>query len=132
MLFASTVFIFVFLPVVLLLYYTVFRKWRMGQNIMLLIASLIFYAWGEPKYVLIMIASIIVTYALGLLVDKVRHRKVLSRLVIALTAVLNLSVLFIFKYLMFTVDNINSIAGLNLSVPNIAFLLVSVSLLCKQ
>ena len=46
MLFASTVFIFVFLPVVLLLYYTVFRKWRMGQNIMLLIASLIFYAWG--------------------------------------------------------------------------------------
>ena len=120
MLFASTVFIFVFLPVVLLLYYTVFRKWRMGQNIMLLIASLIFYAWGEPKYVLIMIASIIVNYALGLLVDKVRHRKVLSRLVIALTAVLNLSVLFIFKYLMFTVDNINSIAGLNLSVPNIA------------
>lgn len=92
----------------------------MGQNIMLLIASLIFYAWGEPKYVLIMIASIIVNYALGLLVDKVRHRKVLSRLVIALTAVLNLSVLFIFKYLMFTVDNINSIAGLNLSVPNIA------------
>jgi len=120
MLFASTVFIFVFLPVVLLLYYTVFRKWRMGQNVMLLIASLIFYAWGEPKYVLIMIASIIVNYALGLLVDKVRHRKVLSRLVIALTAVLNLSVLFIFKYLMFTVDNINSIAGLNLSVPNIA------------
>lgn len=120
MLFASTVFIFVFLPVVLLLYYTVFRKWRMGQNVMLLIASLIFYAWGEPKYVLIMIASIIVNYALGLLVDKVRQRKVLSRLVIALTAVLNLSVLFIFKYLMFTVDNINSIAGLNLSVPNIA------------
>lgn len=107
MLFASTVFIFVFLPVVLLLYYTVFRKWRMGQNVMLLIASLIFYAWGEPKYVLIMIASIIVNYALGLLVDKVRQRKVLSRLVIALTAVLNLSVLFIFKYLMFTVDNIN-------------------------
>jgi alginate O-acetyltransferase complex protein AlgI len=93
MLFASTVFIFVFLPVVLLLYYTVFRKWRMGQNVMLLIASLIFYAWGEPKYVLIMIASIIVNYALGLLVDKVRHRKALSRLVIALTAVLNLSVL---------------------------------------
>ncbi len=92
----------------------------MGQNIMLLIASLIFYAWGEPKYVLIMIASIIDNYALGLLVDKVRHRKALSRLVIALTAVLNLSVLFIFKYLMFTVDNINSIAGLNLSVPNIA------------
>ena len=92
----------------------------MGQNVMLLIASLIFYAWGEPKYVLIMIASIIVNYALGLLVDKVRCRKVLSRLVIALTAVLNLSVLFIFKYLMFTVDNINSIASLNLSVPNIA------------
>lgn len=87
---------------------------------MLLIASLIFYAWGEPKYVLLMIASILVNYGLGLLVDKVRHSKVLSRIVLTITAVLNLSVLYVFKYLMFTIENINSIAGLNITVPNIA------------
>ena len=119
MLFASTVFIFEFLPAVLLLYYVVLRKFRTGQNILLLVASLLFYAWGEPKYVLIMILSIIVNYLFGLLVDKFRSSKAKSRLVIALTVVFNLGVLYIFKYLMFTIENINSIAGLHLSVPNI-------------
>lgn len=119
MLFASTVFIFEFLPAVLLLYYIVLRKFRTGQNILLLVSSLLFYAWGEPKYVLIMILSIIVNYLFGLLVDKFRQSKAKSRLVIALTVVFNLGVLYIFKYLMFTIENINSIAGLHLSVPNI-------------
>ncbi|MGN1127152.1 MAG: MBOAT family O-acyltransferase [Ruminococcus sp.] len=119
MLFASTVFIFAFLPAVLLLYYVVLKKFRTAQNILLLVASLLFYAWGEPKYVLIMILSIIMNYIFGLLVDKFRSSKVKSRLVIALTVVFNLGVLYIFKYLMFTIENINSIAGLHLSVPNI-------------
>ena len=119
MLFASTVFIFAFLPAVLLLYYVVLKKFRTAQNILLLVASLLFYAWGEPKYVLIMILSIIVNYLFGLLVDKFRASKTKSRLVIALTVVFNLGVLYIFKYLMFTIENINSIAGLHLSVPNI-------------
>ena len=119
MLFASTVFIFEFLPAVLLLYYVVLKKFRTAQNILLLVASLLFYAWGEPKYVLIMILSIIVNYLFGLLVDKFRQSKAKSRLVIALTVVFNLGVLYIFKYLMFTIENINSIAGLHLSVPNI-------------
>ena len=119
MLFASTVFIFAFLPTVLLLYYVVLKKFRTAQNILLLVASLLFYAWGEPKYVLIMILSIIVNYLFGLLVDKFRASKTKSRLVIALTVVFNLGVLYIFKYLMFTIENINSITGLHLSVPNI-------------
>lgn len=119
MLFASTVFIFAFLPAVLLLYYVVLKKFRTAQNILLLVASLLFYAWGEPKYVLIMILSIIVNYLFGLLVDKFRASKTKSRLVIALTVVFNLGVLYIFKYLMFTIENINSITGLHLSVPNI-------------
>ena len=75
MLFASTVFIFVFLPVVLVLYYTVFRKWRMGQNVMLLIASVIFYAWGEPKFVLVMLLSIICNWFFGILVDKAKKKE---------------------------------------------------------
>lgn len=119
MLFASTVFLFEFLPATLLLYYLVLRKFRTAQNILLLIASLFFYAWGEPKCVLIMILSILMNYAFGLLVDKFRQSKGKSRLIITLTAVFNLSILYIFKYLVFTVKNINSIAGLHLNVPRI-------------
>lgn len=120
MLFASNVFLFEFLPVVLLLYYTVFKRFRLGQNILLLVASLVFYAWGEPKYVLIMIASIIVNYVFGLLVDRVRKNKVMSRVIIAATVVFNLGVLYIFKYLVFTVDTINSVGGFNITVSKIA------------
>lgn len=48
MLFSSSVFLFLFLPVVLLVYYLPLRRWRQGQNVFLLLASLGFYAWGEP------------------------------------------------------------------------------------
>ena len=122
MLFASTVFIFVFLPVVLLLYYTVFRKWRMGQNVMLLIASVIFYAWGEPKFVLVMLLSIICNWLFGILVDKAKkkEKKSMIRLVLALTVIFNLSILFVFKYLNFTANTICSIFGITSSIPKIA------------
>ena len=46
MLFSSSVFLFLFLPVVLLVYYLPLRRWRQGQNVFLLLASLGFYAWG--------------------------------------------------------------------------------------
>ena len=52
MLFSSSVFLFLFLPVVLLVYYLPLRRWRQGQNVFLLLASLGFYAWGEPWFVL--------------------------------------------------------------------------------
>lgn len=120
MLFASTVFIFAFLPVVLLLYYVPLKPFRTGQNVLLLIASLVFYAWGEPKYVLIMIGSILVNYVLGLLIDKFRKSKPISALLLTITAVANLSVLFVFKYLPFTVKNINEFFGTWIDVPDIA------------
>ena len=53
MLFSSSVFLFLFLPVVLLVYYLPLRRWRQGQNVFLLLASLFFYAWGEPWFVLV-------------------------------------------------------------------------------
>ena len=58
MLFSSSVFLFLFLPGVLIVYYLPLRRWRQGQNMFLLLASLVFYAWGEPWFVLVMIASI--------------------------------------------------------------------------
>ena len=56
MVFSSAVFLLIFLPVVLLLYYAVPERVR---NPLLLAASLIFYAWGEPVYILIMLRIVI-------------------------------------------------------------------------
>ena len=61
MLFSSTTFLFVFLPIVLAVYFITPRKLK---NLVLLIASLIFYAWGDPKYILVMLATNLVNYVL--------------------------------------------------------------------
>jgi alginate O-acetyltransferase complex protein AlgI len=66
MVFSSTVFLFLFLPAILLVYYTLFRKSRRLQNIFLTLASLGFYAWGEPVFVLAMLGSILGSWLLGL------------------------------------------------------------------
>ena len=59
MVFSSIVFLFTFLPVVLILYFLVPKA---AKNVILLIASLIFYAWGEPVYVFLMLLSILLNY----------------------------------------------------------------------
>ena len=74
MLFSSSVFLFLFLPVVLLVYYLPLRRWRQGQNVFLLLASLGFYAWGEPWFVLVMMGSILANYCFGLWVHAWRRR----------------------------------------------------------
>ncbi|MCQ4796031.1 MBOAT family protein [Anaerofustis stercorihominis] len=120
MLFSSNIFIFIFLPIVLFVYYFLLGKSRNLQNIFLFIASLFFYAWGEPKFVLIMLLSIIYNWLMGLLVNKYRDNNKISKLIIFVDVLGNLFIIFIFKYLMFTINNINSIFDLSLNVPNIA------------
>ncbi|MBQ5746307.1 MAG: MBOAT family protein, partial [Clostridia bacterium] len=67
MVFSSLLFLFRFLPVVLLGYFILPRKYR---NLFLLLFSLFFYAWGEPTYVTLMLFSIVVNYLGGIFVDK--------------------------------------------------------------
>lgn len=117
MLFSSNIFIFVFLPIVILLYYTLFKfKFK---NIFLLIVSLIFYGWGEPKFIIIMIVSIFMNFIFGLIVDKFRQDKTKSKAILTIMIVLNVLILFIFKYLTFTISNINLYGEYNLKIPNI-------------
>lgn len=73
MVFSSTEFVWLFLPIILLLYGFVSlfeRNTNLIKNILLLVFSLIFYAWGEPKYILLMLFSITINYILGLLVGR--------------------------------------------------------------
>lgn len=120
MLFSSAAFIYIFLPLVLLIYYVFLRKSRPAQNVFLCIASLFFYAWGEPKFVAVMLLSIIINWICGLAVDKLRSRKTAVRLVIAANVIMNLGLLFVFKYLNFTANTLQSLFNIDCRVPEIA------------
>ena len=119
MLFSSSTFIFLFLPIVIFVYYVFLRKHRLLQNIFLLIASLIFYAWGEVLFVFVMILSIVANYFFGLFIYKAQKVR-FKNLFLVFAVVFNLSVLFVFKYLVFTVTNINLLFQAEISVPDIA------------
>lgn len=67
MLFNSAIFLFIFLPVLLSLYYWDVIRYK---NILLLVFSIAFYAWGEQEIVLIMLASTVLDYGNGILIDK--------------------------------------------------------------
>lgn len=101
MLFSSTEFLFLFLPVVMILYYIPFVKNRTYRNVVLLLASLFFYAWGEPVFVALMVVSIFVNWLIGLQMDHSEKKK--SWLV--LSVVWNLALMFVFKYLTFVLSN---------------------------
>lgn len=117
MVFSSTIFLCVYLPLVLLGYYICPKK---GRNLFLLIVSLVFYAWGEPKYVFLMIFSILVNYIFGRLMDKNRGRQKRMKLLLVLSVVIDLGLLSVFKYTDFIITNVNAIFGANFDLLNIA------------
>lgn len=119
MVFSSLFFLFIFLPLVLLLYYLVPHRQR---NFILFIASLIFYAWGEPLYIFLMFFSIVVNYTFGLLLAAHRNNKKISLPVLWVAVVTNAGLLCFFKYYDFFLQAINSLqgtsfTGLNLPLP---------------
>lgn len=103
MVFSSTVFMFLFLPIVLIVYYNPLIKDIRFKNIWLFIASMIFYAWGEPIFVFLMIFSIIVTWIFGLLMDRDSSN---SKILLVLSIIYHIIVIFIFKYLAFLVKEV--------------------------
>ena len=107
MVFSSAAFLFAFLPLTLGGYYLLPKKFR---NVFLMTASLLFYAWGEPKFVFIMILSILMNYVYGLLVAKHKEPR-WQKTVLTLMVVSNLSLFFVFKYLNFTIENLNYLLG---------------------
>lgn len=117
MLFPSEVFLFVFLPVVLVVYYALLRKTKKLKNVFLLIASLFFYAWGEPVYVYLMMGSIVFNWLMGLLIDRFREKKGISVLMFVLLVAVNIGVLGWYKYSEFTVLQINRFLHTSIPVP---------------
>ena len=111
MVFSSLYFLFLYLPLVLLIYYVTPLRFR---NAVLLIFNLIFYGWGEPVYIVIMFASIAIDYSHGLLVVKAQAEgnDKRARRYVAQSMVFNLALLFFFKYWDFVAGSLAAV-GLN-------------------
>ena len=119
MLFSSVIFLFAFLPVCFFFYYVVFRKSRLWRNIFLLFASLVFYAWGEPFYVLLMIFSIIANWFCALMMEK-QEKSGMRKFWLISAVVIDVAVLFVFKYLGFFISNIDALFHAGIAVPKLA------------
>ena len=120
MLFPSEIFIFLFLPIVVLVYYLFLRNKKFAKNVFLLIVSLLFYAYGEPVYVFLMMLVIVIHYFSGLLLKKHSHENSKQKLIVFVTVFIDVLILGYFKYANFIVDNINAIFHLGLPDLNIA------------
>ena len=119
MIFSSLLFLFRFLPAVLVLYYLAPRPLR---NLVLLLCSLVFYAWGEPVYIILMIVSILVSYTGGILVDrfKTQGKRRAARAALLGSSVVSLSLLGFFKYADFVIGTVNSLTGAGIDLLKIA------------
>lgn len=112
MVFSDLLFMFRFLPLVLIVY---FLAPRFLKNGVLLIVSLIFYGWGEPKYILIMFISIFVDYLAASKIEKHRDKKFWMRFYLSLSIVSNLGLLMTFKYANFFIEQVNNLLGLEIA-----------------
>ena len=117
MVFASLTFLYIFLPLNLILYYA--SKNDVYRNIVLTIFSFVFYAWGEPFWVLLLIFTAFIDYLNGLFIEKFRHKSY-GKLGLISSICVNVSVLMIFKYSGFVVGNVNHLLGTTFSVPAFA------------
>ena len=114
MVFANLFFLYIFLPVNLILYYAT-RSYAV-RNFVLVAMSFLFYAWGEPVWVLLLLASGFMVWLCSLLVERFAGtRRGKAALILAVT--ISLSLLGIFKYSGFLIENINAVLRLALPVP---------------
>ena len=117
MVFADLLFLFLFLPLCLIFYYSTgnpkFRNW------VLIIFSLMFYAWGEPIWIVLLIASSAVDWANSIFIEKHRGTK-WAKVGVVFTVVFNLALMATFKYDVFIVDQVNALLGTSFTAPGYA------------
>ena len=115
MVFASLIFVFLFLPLNLILYYSSGNK--SYRNWLLVIFSLFFYSWGEPVWIVVMLFSASVDYVNALLIERYRGTR-MAKLGLVSSLIVNLGLLMLFKYSAFLYQNINDLFGWSLEVPS--------------
>ena len=116
MVFSSSIFLFIFFPIVFVLYFNPFFKSRNYKNSILLICSLCFYAWGEPLFVFLMLLSIILNFVFGHKIDSFADEKNKRKFYLIIAITWNVLLLFVFKYLSFLSTIFVSMIG-NTDIP---------------
>ena len=114
MLFSSLDFLYIFLPITVILYFLSPKKLKNGT---LLIASLVFYAAGEPIYLFLMIFCIAMNYAFGFLCDKEGHSPRFCKTALLLAIASNVAILFFFKYFDFFAEPLPFLSPLGIALP---------------
>lgn len=117
MVFSSLIFLFLFLPLCLGLYFCV--PGMLAKNIVLVVFSLVFYAWGEPVYVLLMVGSAAFNYACGLALGRQEQPK-RRKGILVLAVSVDLALLAVFKYAGLLVGTFVQVTGLSIPVPEIS------------
>ena len=117
MVFSSLLFLFLYLPVVLAIYYLVPLRWR---NLWLFIANLVFYGWGEPVYILLMLFSICVNYLTGILIDRFREDRRKAKRILIADIIVNLAMLGFFKYYDLFASTLSMLPGINIPMLHLA------------
>lgn len=112
MLFTSISFLYYFLPLILIIYFIVPRKYK---NLILFIFSLLFYFYGEPKYIFLMLLEIFVAYIGAILVDKYKSKDIFIFIIF-----IHILLLVIFKYTDFIIEIFNNAFNFNLKLFNIS------------
>ena len=112
MIFSSILFIYYFLPILLIFYFIFPSK---HKNLLLLIFSVLFYFLGEPKYIVVLILSCIINYFLSKKIENSKKSK--QYLIISL--IYNVGMLLIFKYTDFFISNINGLFNINIPYMHI-------------
>ncbi|HAS74392.1 MAG TPA: membrane-bound O-acyltransferase family protein [Clostridiales bacterium UBA8960] len=117
MVFSSLTFLYYFLPMLLVLYFSV--PSRTFKNALLIVASLFFYGWGEPIWISLMLISSVVDYVSGQII----HRNFTNKwryFGLLMSLAINLGLLGFFKYYGFLVENINFLFSMNLPYKSLA------------
>lgn len=117
MVFSSLTFLYLFLPVVLLFYFLVPKQ---ARNFVLFVSGFVFYAWGEPVYIFLMTFTVLVDYTCGRVMTRFSSNQKARLAVLLVSIVINLSILAVFKYNSFVVQNLNDLFGLTITDPKIA------------
>lgn len=125
MVFSSLTFLFIFLPVFLVLYYCSPAKYRNG---LLFVGSLVFYAIGEPFYLFLILCSILINYVIGRLISRFDAYHARKTLFLVIGLIYNFGILFFFKYTNFFLENINALLKLNGSRTQFALLTLTLPL----
>lgn len=107
MVFSSSLFLLIFLPFFLLIYFLLKAKFK---NYFLLFASILFYSWGEPKFIFVILISTFLDFYIVKALYKTKSN-LRKKIFLALSISTNLGLLLFFKYANFFVENINTVFG---------------------